>query len=186
MVDYLNLELRIVHQDIAPRNILVDREPSSSADEKIRLFDFDNGARVGLSGCIPTRNDVKGVVFTLYEIVTLDYSYRKVPHDKQDPDTILNLEEWPVERSLDNDLAAFREHLNAWVKQRKAIQGTVSNNHDASLVDIPELSEPSPVIMSIDKDGKPVYKRSVLQKKKDALKFGNRLIAWERAPDNDY
>jgi hypothetical protein len=80
VVDYINLELGIVHQDIAARNILIDRESPTSETEKIRLFDFNYGARVGPSGCIPARNDVKGVISTLYEIVTLDDSYRSVPH----------------------------------------------------------------------------------------------------------
>jgi hypothetical protein len=117
-----------VHQDITARNILIDRESSTSETEKIRLFDFDYGARVGLSGCIPARNDVKGVIFTLYEIITLDDSYRSVPHHEQDPDEVLNLEYWPVKRNLDSDIAAFREHLNAWVKQRKAAQEAACEN----------------------------------------------------------
>lgn len=36
LVDFLNLELGIIHQDIAPRNLLVDPET-----DKIILFDFD-------------------------------------------------------------------------------------------------------------------------------------------------
>jgi serine/threonine protein kinase len=85
VVDSINLELGIVHQDIAARNILIDRESPTSETGKIRLFDFDYGARVGLPGCFPEKSDVKGVIFTLYEIITLDDSYRSVPHHEQDP-----------------------------------------------------------------------------------------------------
>jgi serine/threonine protein kinase len=184
VVDYLNLELGIVHQDIAARNILIDREPSGSGTERLRLFDFDYGARIGLSGCIPERNDVKGVTFTLYEIITRDHSYRMVPHSEQNPETVLNLEDWPVKRNLDSDISAYREHLNAWVKQRKATQDGPCKNE--SLADIPEMSQPSPVIMSIDEEGQPVYERSVVQMKRDALKYGNKIIAWDRAPDKGF
>ena len=183
VVDYLNLELGIVHQDIAPRNILIDPASSSLETEKIRLFDFDYGAFVGLSGCIPSRNDVKGVVFTIYEIVTLDESYRKVPHEEQDLESVLNLKEWPIRRSLDCDIKAFREHLDAWVQRRKIHREGASEDEALSLTDIPEMSPPSPVVMSIDEEGKPVYERSVVQMKIDALKLGNKLIAWERTPD---
>jgi hypothetical protein len=184
VVHYLNLELGIVHQDIAARNILVDRESSTSDTEKIPLFDFDYGAYVGLSGCIPERNDVKGVIFTLYEIITRDYSHRRVPHIEQNPEAVLNLEEWPVNRNLDSSVTAFREHLNAWVKQRKAIQDDPGKSE--SLADIPGMSPPSPIIMSIDEEGKPVYERSVVQMKRDALEYGNTVIAWDRAPDKGY
>jgi hypothetical protein len=184
VVDYINLELGIVHQDIAARNILIDRESPTSEIEKIRLFDFDYGARVGLSGCIPERNDVKGVIFTLYEIITLDDSYRSVPHHEQDPDEVLNLKDWPVKRKLDSDIGAFREHLNAWVQQRKAVQNGACKTE--LLTDIPEMSPPEPVIKSIDGEGNPVYESCVTQMKRDALKFGNKTIAWERAPDTRY
>ena len=36
LVDFLNLELGIMHQDIAPRNLLIDPDT-----HKILLFDFD-------------------------------------------------------------------------------------------------------------------------------------------------
>ncbi|KAH0287269.1 hypothetical protein M436DRAFT_85853 [Aureobasidium namibiae CBS 147.97] len=182
VVDYLNLQLGIVHQDIAPRNILIDSLSSSLETEKLRLFDFHYGAFVGLSGCMPERNDIKGVVFTLYEIFTLDSSYRSVPHAEQDLESVLNLEEWPIRRSLDSDIMTFREHLSAWVKQRDTHQANAFKNEALSLTDIPEMSPPSPVVMSIGEDGKPVYESSVVQMKRDALKFGNGLIAWERAP----
>jgi hypothetical protein len=107
-----------------------------------------------------------------------------VLHTEQNPKTVLNLKEWPVKRNLNSDCSAFRKHLNAWVKQRKAIQDGPCK--DESLTDIPKMSPPSPVIMSIDEEGEPVYKRSVVQMKRDALEYGNKIIAWDRAPDKGY
>ncbi|KAL5349830.1 hypothetical protein ACLOAV_004864 [Pseudogymnoascus australis] len=67
MVDYLNLELGIMHQDITPRNLLVDPEA-----DNLLLFDIDRAARIGQPSYFTERNDVKGVVFTLYEIISRD------------------------------------------------------------------------------------------------------------------
>jgi hypothetical protein len=89
-----------------------------------------------------------------------------------------------VKRKLDSDIAAFREHLDAWVKQRKAVQDAACKNE--SLMDIPEMSPPEPVIESIDGEGNSVYERCVSQMKRDAMKFGSKIIAWERAPDKRY
>lgn len=38
------------------------------------------------------RDDVKGVIFTLYEIITRDTHFTEVPHDEKDSAKILNME----------------------------------------------------------------------------------------------
>ncbi|PNP61628.1 hypothetical protein FNYG_13615 [Fusarium nygamai] len=84
VVDDLNLEYGIAHQDIAPRNLLID-EPKDS----IMLFDFNFAARINCpspgegESYVEDRNDVKGVVFTTYEIITQDDSLRSMPHEDQ-------------------------------------------------------------------------------------------------------
>ncbi|KAF2461402.1 hypothetical protein BDY21DRAFT_368638 [Lineolata rhizophorae] len=65
VVDYLNLELGVVHQDVAPRNLLI-----SPTTDEIQLFDFDRAAPI-TRAALPW-NDVTGVIFTLYEIMTED------------------------------------------------------------------------------------------------------------------
>ncbi|KAF2463935.1 uncharacterized protein BDR25DRAFT_337634 [Lindgomyces ingoldianus] len=111
VVHYLNLELGVVHQDIAPRNLLID--PTTN---KILLFDFDRAAPV--SHTVPVRNDVTGVIFTLCEIITEDGHLREVPFTEPDPQQVQSLEQWPVRCKLDSDVARFRKHLNDWVRQR--------------------------------------------------------------------
>jgi len=71
VVDYLNLELGIIHQDIAPRNLLVDPET-----EKIILFDFDWAAN-RKEGLLKDRDDVSGVC--LYAL--RDYHQRFTSHE---------------------------------------------------------------------------------------------------------
>lgn len=59
LVDFLNLDLGIMHQDIAARNLLIDPDT-----QKILLFDFD-WAACGKRNLLDGRDDVTGVVFTL-------------------------------------------------------------------------------------------------------------------------
>lgn len=93
-VDDLNFKYGIQHQDIAPRNLLVDEE----ADDLL-VFDFNFAARIGYP--IQRENhtqysadldDVKGVIFTLYEIITRDTHFTEVPYYEQDSTKILNME----------------------------------------------------------------------------------------------
>lgn len=84
VVDELNLHLGVAHQDVAPRNMLVD-EPTDT----LMLFDFDFAARIGgRQGYSEPRNDVTGVVFSLYEIITRDAARRGKRHEDQDVETV--------------------------------------------------------------------------------------------------
>ncbi|KNG91705.1 hypothetical protein ANOM_000253 [Aspergillus nomiae NRRL 13137] len=74
LVDFLNRELGIMHQDIAPRNLLID--PGTN---NILLFDFD-WAACGKKRLPGGRDDVTGVVFTLYELITNDTQFTSIPH----------------------------------------------------------------------------------------------------------
>jgi hypothetical protein len=57
-----------MHQDIAPRNLLIDEE------DNLRTFDFNYSIMID-KHYTPDRDDIKGVIFTLYEIITLDGHY---------------------------------------------------------------------------------------------------------------
>ncbi|OBT70344.1 hypothetical protein VE03_00324 [Pseudogymnoascus sp. 23342-1-I1] len=114
VVDYLNLELGVIHQDIAPRNLLVNPET-----DNLLLFDSDCAARIGQPGCFPERNDVKGVVFTLYEIISGDDHFRSEGPRQQDPNSVLSLENWPVNIQLDSHVGEFRKLLEDWIQPRK-------------------------------------------------------------------
>ncbi|KAH6856312.1 hypothetical protein B0I37DRAFT_443000 [Chaetomium sp. MPI-CAGE-AT-0009] len=78
LVDDLNLRYGIAHQDIVPRNLLVDE----SRDD-IMLFDFNWSAQIGhyrgpfFSSYWDNRDDVRAVVFAIYEIITRDFHFRE-------------------------------------------------------------------------------------------------------------
>ncbi|OAR01789.1 hypothetical protein LLEC1_06993 [Akanthomyces lecanii] len=102
-----------MHQDIAARNLLVDVE------DNLRIFDFNFSGRIS-EHYNPDRDDMKGVIFTLYEIMTLDEHYRDVPHAEQDADASLR-QEWTKhpDVKLDSEVHEFRKVLDAWVEKRR-------------------------------------------------------------------
>jgi serine/threonine protein kinase len=171
VVDYLNLELGVVHQDIAPRNLLID--PTTN---KIRLFDFDRAAPV--SQAVPVRNDVTGVIFTLYEIITEDGHLREVPFTEQDPQQVQSVEQWPVRCRLDSDVARFRKHLNDWVRRRTyASHGP----NQVKWPGTPDMPPPSPLLVGHGETGEPIYNTSDSRKRSEVPKQRN-VVIWERPP----
>lgn len=113
VVDDLNYRYGIMHQDIAARNLLVDM------DDNLRIFDFNFSGRIS-EHYNPDRDDMKGVIFTLYEIMTLDEHYRDVPHVEQDAEDLLR-QEWTKhpDMKLDSEVHEFRKVLDAWVEKRR-------------------------------------------------------------------
>lgn len=96
VIDDLNLKYGIQHQDVAPRNLLVDQET-----DNLMIFDFNWAARIGYPHRLDSyarywdqRNDVKGVIFTLYEIITRDEHFREVSWEYQKPEDVQNMKEY--------------------------------------------------------------------------------------------
>ncbi|KAI8952197.1 kinase-like domain-containing protein [Xylaria longipes] len=114
LIDFLNLDLGVVHQDIAPRNLLVDPQT-----HRILLFDFDWVAH-GEKGLQEGRDDVTGMAFTLYEVITGDTQFALIPHWDRNIDMVQNISEWTCKRELDSDVSTFRTFLNEWVATRRA------------------------------------------------------------------
>ncbi|CAD0111009.1 unnamed protein product [Aureobasidium uvarum] len=175
LVDYLNLELQTVNQDIAPRNLIcLDQAPEGS---QLRTFDFEYATAMGLPWHVEEFNDVKGVIFTLYEIITLDTSYRKVPPSEQDPDAVMKLEYWPQRRKLDSDVEDFRQHLREWVESRQAV--TLS---PATPTPFPEMPKPRSVRDESIYTGELIYHSVPWMSQMLARKLGNYVISWQRPP----
>lgn len=114
LVDFLNLELGIMHQDISPRNLLFDADA-----DKILLFDWDWVA-YGSYGLLERRDDVNGVVSTVYELITGDTQYTKIPHWERDITPEQSDRHWRCNRELDADVSVFRDILDKWVAVRTA------------------------------------------------------------------
>lgn len=117
VTDDLNLRYGIAHQDIAPRNLLID-----STTDNLVIFDFNRSSRIGVeeTGYSEDANDVKGVVFTMYEIITRDDHFRCVPPTEQ---RLKDLEEieWTKhpDVELDHPVSDYRSAVMEWAKGRE-------------------------------------------------------------------
>lgn len=129
LVDELNLKYNIAHQDLAPRNLLLDAET-----DNIMVFDFNFSARIGGKCFWENRNDVKGPFFTMYEIITEDVSFRSIPFDKQDMQDIIALDKWPQHAGvkLDHDVSEFRQLVTEWALARGKSAPMTTDSEDHS------------------------------------------------------
>ncbi|KFY49431.1 hypothetical protein V496_10032 [Pseudogymnoascus sp. VKM F-4515 (FW-2607)] len=138
-----------MHQDIAPRNLLVDPKT-----DNLLLFDFDRAARIGQPSCFPERNDVKVVVFTLYEIYP-ETTISGVEHREQDQNS---------------------------VQHRKDLDAAPAAQDVEFKPDIPDVPPASPVIGYHDENGEFKWGDSFIHRRRQTLKSSENVIMWERPP----
>lgn len=175
VVDDLNYQYGIMHQDMAPRNIVIDEE-----EDNLGIFDFNYSIMIE-KHYTPHRDDIKGVIFTLYEIITLDEHFREFPHEEQNAEALLQME-WlkHPKVKLDSDAQAFRSALDAWVTTRK---GNEFNPRD-TWVQWPWMPKPplGPVLNygpNGEVTGKEMEPVPVLIRK-DLVQMGEPYWDWER------
>jgi serine/threonine protein kinase len=138
VVDDLNLKHGIMHQDIAARNLLID--PRTDA---LVLFDFNYAARIGHIGYVKDREDIKGVIFTMYEIITHDEHFREVPYANQHYEDVQELSEWVKhpEVLLDHPVSEYRDFLKKWLRRRNKGTKVTIYKEASKPVDWPALVE---------------------------------------------
>lgn len=184
VVDDLNLCHGISHQDIAPRNILVD-----DATDSIRLFDFNYAARIDTSAHVEEeeyredRNDVKGVIFTLYEIITRDDSFHDVDHSQQNPDNLP--QEWikHPDVQLEHPVRMYRQVLEEWRQRRTDDQRGAGESSEAiNWPTRPKL--PLRTINAKDIHGRPLTQIAEIsfERRQDVRDSGGKVLRWERPP----
>ncbi|TVY89402.1 Casein kinase II subunit alpha' [Lachnellula willkommii] len=181
VVDFLNLDLGIMHQDIAPRNLLIDPDT-----HKLVLFDF-NFAACGKTGLNHCRDDVSGVVFTLYELITNDTHFTRIPHWDRNIDMVQSISEWPCNRELDSDVSVFRNFLNEWVARRRSdgdMERYLNAPNQLAWPDLPTPPEYNvPYQIGEYPDGKP-YMSTGVRTRRTAMKLGQFCFRWEREPQS--
>ena len=181
LVDFLNLELGIMHQDIAPRNLLID-----SNSHKILLFNFD-WAACGKERLLDSRDDVSGVVFTLYELITNDTHFTSIPHWDRNINMVQSISGWTCNRELDSDMSAFRNFLNEWVATRKSngdMKRYLNAPNQLTWPDLPTAPDYS-VPFKLDKtlDGEPIW-RTGPRFRRTAMEKEQYCFCWERPPQS--
>ena len=184
VVDVLNLRYGIAHQDISPRNLVID-----PYTDTIQLFDFDRSGRIGddLSGYIPERNDVAGVIFTIYEIITQDYHYRDVPFSEQDLHAVENLPEWPVAEHvrIEGNVSRYRNFLNEWATARRSPENLIHHYSEAEeAIHWPAIPAPTPVpfVSWRDKETGEAHYSSGVRTRTHAKENNEYWVNWERPP----
>ncbi|KAG5657365.1 hypothetical protein KAF25_005929 [Fusarium avenaceum] len=186
VVDDLNLKYNIAHQDIAPRNLVVDESTDS-----VMLFDFNFAARINF----PTpdegeyhsehRNDVKGVVFTAYEIITQDNSVRNMSHESQSLNSLgVNWVKHP-EVNLDHPVASYQILLQEWQKRRAMDIHPAYPDRPSSAIDWPSMPKPPQKTICVKNvQGEPSYitMDNFYERQQDLLDRGDKVLNWERPP----
>lgn len=182
VVDELNLKLGIAHQDVAPRNLVIDE-----ATDNLMLFDFNFSARVGTYFFQEARNDIKGVLFTLHEIITRTNDYRDVRHEDQDVSAIEH-EEWVKHPDviLDQPLAKFRQVVRDWCERRRNGQQITHYKDAPHFLDWPPLPDPPPPgIPIVTPSGPDTMVAKLYDWKRTELKAeGKAVLEWQRLPQN--
>lgn len=181
LVDFLNLELGIMHQDIAPRNLLIDPDTN-----KILLFDFDWAAH-GKKRLLEGRDDMTAVAFTLYELITNDTQFTSIPHWNRTMDMVQSISEWACKRKLDSDVSQFRNVLNDWVATRK-LDGDFGRYLNApnrlTWPDLPIAPDYNvPFEMGETSDGEPIWATGP-RFRRTAMEKGQYCFRWERPPQS--
>jgi serine/threonine protein kinase len=177
VVDDLNLKHGIIHQDIAPRNLLID--PST---DNLMLFDFDWAARVGSREVNLARNDIKGVIFTLYEILTQDNQPRNMRHEEQDVQKVQALAKWDVKTKIESgtDVKTLRLMVTEWAQRRRG-QNPAKAGHNPPLPLRWPRKPPAKTFDPVVVDGKCVDWPLGERLRRDIPK-GERIVRWERTP----
>ncbi|QPH05642.1 hypothetical protein C2857_003583 [Epichloe festucae Fl1] len=180
VIDDLNFKYGIAHQDVSARNLLID--PKTDA---LMLFDFNYSGRIGGIGYGKDRDDVKGVIFTLYEIITRDTHFRDVPHYKQNPDDVQGLEEWVQhpDVKLDHPVSKYRSVLNDWAEKRRNGRQISHYTEAPEYIDWPDFPAPPPkdTVFSDGKGNSTVVTGVVLNHmRRDEREKGVAVLNWER------
>ncbi|KAI1362624.1 hypothetical protein F5Y08DRAFT_355205 [Xylaria arbuscula] len=158
VIDDLNFRYGIAHQDVAARNLLVSPETDA-----IMLFDFNYSGRIGGIGYDKDRNDVKGVIFTLYEIITRDTHFREIPYDQQNPIDLERLE---------------------WRREEKQVS---IYTEAPEYIDWPEFPKPPAREQAfLDVCGHPITVKGVVvvDMRRDLREQGIKVLNWERPAQN--
>lgn len=168
VIDELNLKYGISHQDIAPRNLVLD-----AASDNLMIFDFNFSARIKHAEYVQARNDMQGVMFTMYEIVTRDVSLRDVEHRLQRLD-IIDAKDWQIHPNvkLDKPVAEFRETLTRWRKLRADSTFQPFGTDGAEFIDWPDVPPPP--------DHPNVVKGFSVKLRQELRENGKSFLEWQR------
>ncbi|UKZ81479.1 hypothetical protein TrVFT333_009251 [Trichoderma virens FT-333] len=180
VVDEINLDLGIAHQDIAPRNLVIDETTNA-----LMLFDFNFSARIGMPGYSEARNDIKGTLFTMYEIITRNDDLRTIRHEDQDV-SVIEREDWAKHPDvlLDHPISEFRRVLKEWCEKRRAGKQITTYKDAPNFLDWPPVPDPPLSEIETHYVGKTVKEVKMLYdwKRTELKEQGKTILNWQRPP----
>ncbi|KAI1066897.1 hypothetical protein LB506_012001 [Fusarium annulatum] len=153
--------------------------------DSIIIFDFNFSVRVGEPGYSEARNDIKGVLFTIYEIITRDETPRAVRHEEQNVQEI-EKKEWVLhpDVQLDHPVSEFREVLREWSDKRCKGKQLTTYKDAPNFIDWPDTPQPPLSEMVVYYGGKPTTELVLLwsTQRKNMLEQGKTVLNWQRPP----
>ncbi|KAK2612249.1 hypothetical protein QQS21_001675 [Conoideocrella luteorostrata] len=163
VIDELNLNLGVAHQDVSPRNIVID-EPTDT----LMLFDFNFSARIGKYGHEEPRM----------------ISRERVHHDQE----VLAVEQMDWSKHpdvcLDHSVSEFRKVLDEWCERRRKGAQVTINTQAPNFIDWPPIPDPPLTEVAIGiKMVKNMQKRYDW-KRTDLMREGKTILNWQRPPQN--
>ena len=194
-VDDLNLRFGVCNHDIAARNMLID-----PATDNLVLFDFDFSAMIDVfvdwenesetdyTGQRENRDDVKGVMFALHDIITRTYIDPTYYLHEVDEKDIESPEKWVKhpDVQLDHPVSEYYDTLMAWVRRRRSgpqvVRYTQATEH---LTYPPRLPVPDKYTVEEIIPGSLYPRTRYLGRshtRSDAAVAGVNHVAWERPP----
>ncbi|KAK0705589.1 hypothetical protein B0H67DRAFT_499425 [Lasiosphaeris hirsuta] len=116
VIDHVNFQHGISHQDIASRNFLIYPDTDSAL-----LFDFGHSQPVGRMVTLASRDDAKGLLVSVYYLVTRDPRYDVYYLHDVDETELDDRARWKkhADVELDCDLDVLFSELMAWVRKRR-------------------------------------------------------------------
>ncbi|QPC70085.1 hypothetical protein HYE68_000837 [Fusarium pseudograminearum] len=161
-------------------------QPSISQEELSMRTDLEssNSARIGDLGYSQARNDVDGVLLTVYELITGDYELRSMEHEQQKVSDIEGIE-WTKhpDVQLDHPVAEFRKVLDQWSSERRKDSNRINTFKDApNYIEWPTMPQPPPSEVVINYTTGPVKEPKVLwsTERRDMLAQGKVVLNWQR------
>lgn len=89
------------------------------------------------------RDDVRAVIFTVYELITRDFHFRQEDWRKLDVSAVQDVEWVPhADITLDHPVSEYRRLLDAWVKGREQGKQVTMYTDASHYIDWPVLEKP--------------------------------------------
>jgi hypothetical protein len=149
------------------------------------LFDFNFSARIGIPGYSEARNDIKGTLFTMYEIITRNDDLRAIRHEDQDV-SVIEQKDWVKHPDvlLDSPVSEFRRVLDEWCTKRSAGQQITTYKEAPKFLDWPPVPDPPLTEVETGYVGKAVkeLKKLYAWKRTELEKQGKAVLTWQRSP----